>query len=231
MIQYRYFCRNSIPGRDPDRPGFVYLGTQSSDVWYGDLTEGLADRRALSAVPHRKVNCLTLLDGTLWACTDNGVGFFDVGGSYTALEDIPLNRSVDRMMRDYEGVVFVRFASGLLHGVLGLVFGHLVVHDLILIQAQRVQQVAAVDQHVRQLLPHVDEVAAGGVPLEALQQLRRLDGNGFRQVLRSVVPLPLPVGSEAPDALDGVLPHGVTCGSARRPAAWRRPGRGRSCCR
>ncbi len=94
---------------DPDRPGFVYLGTQSSDVWYGDLTEGLADRRALSAVPHRKVNCLTLLDGTLWACTDNGVGFFDAGGSYTALEDIPLNRSVDRMMRDYEGNLW--FAS------------------------------------------------------------------------------------------------------------------------
>ena len=88
---------------DPDRPGFVYLGTRGSDIYYGDLSEDLADRRILSALPLRKVNWMTLLDGVLWVCTDSGIGCFDAEGNFTELEDLPMSHSVDRMMRDYEG--------------------------------------------------------------------------------------------------------------------------------
>ncbi len=94
---------------DPDKPGFVYLGTQDSDILYGDLSKGLSDCRIFSVSPQKKVNCMLLLDGSLWVCADNGIGFFDAGFRYHELRDIPLNRSVDRMMRDYEGNLW--FAS------------------------------------------------------------------------------------------------------------------------
>ena len=94
---------------DPDRPGWVYLGTQGSDIYYGSLAEDLTDRRILSAVPQKKVNCISLLDGLLWVCTDNGIGYFDAEGNYTELLDLPLSRSVDQMMQDYEGNLW--FAS------------------------------------------------------------------------------------------------------------------------
>ncbi len=88
---------------DPEKPGCVYLGTQGSDILYGDLNNGLADCRILSASPQKKVNCLQLLDGDLWVCADNGIGYFDGSGRYHELKDTPLNSSVDQMLRDYEG--------------------------------------------------------------------------------------------------------------------------------
>ena len=94
---------------DPENPGFVYLGTQGSDILYGDLGNGLSDCQSFSVSPQKKVNCIKLLDGNLWICADNGVGFFDADRHYTELQDIPLNRSVDQMMRDYEGNLW--FAS------------------------------------------------------------------------------------------------------------------------
>ena len=94
---------------DPDRPGWVYLGTQGSDVYYGNLAEDLTQRRILSTVPQKKVNCISLLNGLLWVCTDNGIGYFDAEDNYTELLDLPLSRSVDQMMQDYEGNLW--FAS------------------------------------------------------------------------------------------------------------------------
>ena len=94
---------------DPDKPGFVYLGTQGSDILYGDLNKGMADCRILSASPQKKVNCMELLDGYLWVCADNGIGCFDADRHYTELRDLPMNRSVDRMMQDFEGNLW--FAS------------------------------------------------------------------------------------------------------------------------
>lgn len=94
---------------DPEKPGFLYLGTEGSDILYGDLNKGLADCRIYSAYPQKKVNCLQMLGGNLWVCADNGVGYFDADHRYTELKDIPLNRSVDRMMSDYEGNLW--FAS------------------------------------------------------------------------------------------------------------------------
>ncbi len=94
---------------DPNKPGFVYLGTQGSDILYGDLNKGMADCRILSASPQKKVNCMELLDGYLWVCADNGIGCFDADRHYTELRDLPMNRSVDRMMQDFEGNLW--FAS------------------------------------------------------------------------------------------------------------------------
>ena len=88
---------------DPLQPGFVYLGTQGSDIIYGSLSRGMEGSRIYSVSPHKKVNQLTWHGGLLWICSDNGVGYFDESFRYTAFEGIPLTSSVDRMMVDYEG--------------------------------------------------------------------------------------------------------------------------------
>ena len=94
---------------DPNKPGFVYLGTQGSDILYGDLGKGLSDCRIFSVSPQKKVNCIELLEDNLWICADNGIGYFDAAYRYTELQGIPLNRSVDQMMADFEGNLW--FAS------------------------------------------------------------------------------------------------------------------------
>jgi len=88
---------------DPEKPGWVYLGMQTSEIVYGDLTAHMADARTLSAAPQETINAVRIVDGQIWICADNGIGFFTEGGTYVELLDIPMNNSVDHMMVDYEG--------------------------------------------------------------------------------------------------------------------------------
>jgi len=88
---------------DPEKPGWVYLGMQTSEIVYGDLTAHMADARTLSAAPQETINAVRIVDGQIWICADIGIGFFTEGGTYVELLDIPMNNSVDHMMVDYEG--------------------------------------------------------------------------------------------------------------------------------
>jgi len=88
---------------DPSEPGFVYLGTQGSEVIRGDLREKMAGSRTYSVAPHGMVNSIRMVDGMVWVCADNGVGYFDERGRYVTLANLPMTNSIDHLMVDYEG--------------------------------------------------------------------------------------------------------------------------------
>ena len=88
---------------DPERPGFLYLGTQNSTVIHGDLSNGMADRRVISVAPLNQVNSIRVIDGTTWLCSDTGIGCLDENFQYTQLHDLPMTNSIDHIMSDYEG--------------------------------------------------------------------------------------------------------------------------------
>ena len=88
---------------DPERPGYVYLGTRSDRIAYGDLRESMRGARVLSAAPQSTINAICPVAGQVWVCADNGIGFFDAEGTYTEVRDLPMTNSVDHMIVDYEG--------------------------------------------------------------------------------------------------------------------------------
>ncbi len=88
---------------DPDRPGYVYLGTEDSKIIYGDITNGMANARSMSVKPQNTVKCIKIVTGYIWICADNGIGYFDQSGKYVPLTDTPMTNSVDHMIVDYEG--------------------------------------------------------------------------------------------------------------------------------
>lgn len=94
---------------DPDHPGYVYLGLDNSDILYGSLSDGLKSYETYSAAPQSMINMVCPMDDLIWVCADNGIGYFDAEGNYTAIQDVPMNNSVDVMLRDYEGNLW--FAS------------------------------------------------------------------------------------------------------------------------
>lgn len=95
---------------DPDNKGYVYVGTHGSRVYYGKLSDGMADRRVLSAAPQTNINAIRCAkDKTVWVCADNGIGYFDTDGNYSEMKNTPMNNSVDEMMADFEGNLW--FAS------------------------------------------------------------------------------------------------------------------------
>ena len=87
---------------DPDRPGYVYLGTEVSTVYYGELEGGLANPQAIDVSPLSNVKSLDRFGDDFVICADNGIGFLEEGG-VRVLENIPLNNSIEHAMVDYEG--------------------------------------------------------------------------------------------------------------------------------
>ncbi|MCR4891074.1 MAG: HD domain-containing protein [Lachnospiraceae bacterium] len=88
---------------DKDKPGYIYLGTEDNKVLHGKLSDKFTDVTTHIATGHDCINAVVPIDNSVWVCTDNGIGFFDETDHYIPLRNIPMNNSIDNMIRDYEG--------------------------------------------------------------------------------------------------------------------------------
>lgn len=93
----------------PGEKGQVYLGTWDSQIIVGDIASGLGSYQSYSVMPQSDINKIFPDGDRIWICADNGIGFLEKDGTYTVLKNVPLNNSVDYMMKDYEGSLW--FAS------------------------------------------------------------------------------------------------------------------------
>ena len=87
---------------DPGHPGRLYIGTEQSEVCYGDIASNFANMKVTDISPLSYVNSLELIGGKLWICAANGAGRLD-GESFNVLENVPMNNSVEHVMTDFEG--------------------------------------------------------------------------------------------------------------------------------
>lgn len=87
---------------DPDHPGYVYLGTERSEIYYGVLEDGMKNAKVINVGPLTYINSVECLKDEIWVCADNGIGMIQ-NGKFRALENIPMNNSVDKMLLDYQG--------------------------------------------------------------------------------------------------------------------------------
>ena len=100
--QMRFGRANTIYP-DPDHPGYVYIGTDQSEIIYGNYNDGLKNYKTYSVNPQVTINAIEKIDDKIWICSDNGIGFLDEKYNYYMLENIQMNNSIDRIMVDYEG--------------------------------------------------------------------------------------------------------------------------------
>ena len=87
---------------DPENPGYVYLGTENSDIYYGSLDNNLKDVKKIDVSPLSYIFSMEYIGGELWVCSNSGVGVIK-NGKFNALNKLPLNNSVGHMLADYEG--------------------------------------------------------------------------------------------------------------------------------
>lgn len=89
---------------DPNEKGRVYLGTDTSDIVYGNMNEGMKSVKTVSASPQENINDIYFAsDNKMWICSNNGLGCFDESGSYTEMKHFPMNSSITTIMEDFEG--------------------------------------------------------------------------------------------------------------------------------
>ena len=87
---------------DPYNPGYVYVGTKKTALLFHGRLEDLASCEKISVFSSGStINDVRYVNGTLWVCSDNGVGYFR--GDNFVIPDFPMTNSVDHMITDYEG--------------------------------------------------------------------------------------------------------------------------------
>lgn len=86
---------------DQERPGYAYVGTQESEIYYGKFKNGFDPERIIDIRPLEFVNSIRLVDNHLWICADNGVGSVDSGALH--FYDFDFNNSMEDLMVDYQG--------------------------------------------------------------------------------------------------------------------------------
>lgn len=100
---------------DPENPGFVYLGTEKSEIIYGDMETGMKNYKIYSVAPQININAIVPVKDAIWICADNGIGYMDKNFKYTELENIPMNNSVDGVIHDFENDLwFVSSRQGIM---------------------------------------------------------------------------------------------------------------------
>lgn len=87
---------------DPAHPGFLYLGTTDSEIYYGKMAEKFASPVVYKLNPLAAVNSMEYINGQIWICAGNGIGKLGQDGIHS-LGNVPMNNSVEHVMIDYEG--------------------------------------------------------------------------------------------------------------------------------
>jgi len=87
---------------DRDRPGYLYLGTENSQIMYGRLGKAFYAEKIIDVSPLAGVESMEYIDGRIWVCAGDGIGSIR-DGQFQRLENVPMNSSVGHAMTDYEG--------------------------------------------------------------------------------------------------------------------------------
>lgn len=85
------------------KSGYVYLGTEKSEIVLVDLNDNMKIVKEYSVDPHIKVNKIDENNDHIWVCADNGVGLILSNGKYITINNLPMTSSIDDMISDYEG--------------------------------------------------------------------------------------------------------------------------------
>lgn len=87
---------------DPEKPGYLYIGTDSPTILYGTLEDQLGSAVTMEITPLSNTESMEFIDGLVWICGGDGIGNLDSEG-FHLLENLPMSNSVGHVMTDYEG--------------------------------------------------------------------------------------------------------------------------------
>ena len=182
---------------DPQEPGSLYLGTESTNVYHGRLENKFEAPEVRDVAPLSYLERLYCIDGRIWVCAGDGIGVLD-GDSFHKLENLPLDSSLSCMMTDYQGDLW--FASTR-QGVMKIVrnqFSNLyarfdlpkaVVNSTCMLDgklfvATDLGLTVLGDDGPLDSLPLTSAVTASGVDMGATDLIELLDGCRIRSIIR-----------------------------------------------
>ena len=108
VINYISVNDSVIPGGigafypDMEEPGMVYLQGADYEFYHAKMGENLTNLVKIDIQPLAYVQMLEYIDGKIWICGSNGIGFVE-DEVFHLVENLPMNTSVGDVMMDYLG--------------------------------------------------------------------------------------------------------------------------------
>lgn len=87
---------------DPKNPGYLYLGTKGSKIFYGSFSTGFPNKESIVVTPLEYINSIQNIGDDIWVCTNNGMCVIK-GKNVHILQNVPMNSNVDGVMSDFQG--------------------------------------------------------------------------------------------------------------------------------
>ena len=86
---------------DDYNPGYLYIGDAGHTIYYGSFIDGAfsLSRKFLTG-DKLFINDIENFGGTMWVCTDKGIGYFD-DFHFISISDSPMTTSVENVMVDH----------------------------------------------------------------------------------------------------------------------------------
>ena len=90
---------------DVRKPGYLYLGTDTSVVYYGNFYKDFSVMGMKDISPLSLTESLEYINNQIWVCAGNGIGVLGSRG-FMKLKNMPMDNSIGHMITDYEGNVW-----------------------------------------------------------------------------------------------------------------------------
>jgi signal transduction histidine kinase/DNA-binding NarL/FixJ family response regulator len=92
---------------DPARDGYVYIGTEGSEVYYGQFGESAGKMAHISVAPLNSVHWLNYDCERIWVSSINQLGYLDLNDSFHLVKDLPIDSGIEMATSDYQGNIWV----------------------------------------------------------------------------------------------------------------------------
>ena len=181
---------------DPERPGYLYVGTES-EVCYGSLEQDFDSWDRWEVSPLVDVECLECIDGRVWICARTGMGYLDKE-NLNLLRNVPMDNSFCHVMTGSDGNLWIASSRQGLMKIVPNPFADLseqyklpadVVNSTCMAGGQLFigtedGLIVIEDGKRAETLPVTKAVTASGAVIETSDLLEFLDGIRIRSIIR-----------------------------------------------
>ena len=89
---------------DPERSGYVYIGTEKSMLFYGRFGEKAKRMKAISVSPLDKIQWLSYECKRIWVTSVDKIGYLDENGKFNELSHFAADSGIEMLTSDYQGI-------------------------------------------------------------------------------------------------------------------------------
>ena len=92
---------------DPRVSQKVYIGTEGSDIYYGNFGDDFSKLKRISVYPLENTHWINYDCDRVWISSTTVMGYLDKGDSFHVLDHTPMDSAIEMITSDYQGNLWV----------------------------------------------------------------------------------------------------------------------------